>query len=182
MNNQQQQNSHPVPIEILPWYKLLNEMQMFLHQHEINQNRLLNGLLPANSLWFWGGGVKTTINPDLAWYCDDPLLSQFAQNLEMAPQSISALNHSKNSSDALIVDLRVLSALKSGQGESLTGLLLDIDRRLFKPMLESVDAGSCRLGLRAGFKYDFEMQPRSRFQFWKRRKCLLDWQMHSDDF
>ena len=165
---------------ILPWYKLLNEMQMFLHQHEINQNRILNGLLPANSLWFWGGGVPTTVKQTLLWYCDDPLLNRFAQSLGMAPESVSALNNSKITSDALIVDLRLLSALKSGQGEPLTDLLLDIDQRLFKPVLESVEAWNCRLGLRAGFQHDFEMHPYSKFKFWKSHKSLLDWQMHSD--
>ena len=41
----------------LPWYKLLNEIQMFMHQHEVNQRRLQRGMLPINSLWFWGAGA-----------------------------------------------------------------------------------------------------------------------------
>ena len=38
----------------LQWYKLLNEMQMFLHQHPHNQQRLLEGQLMFNNLWCWG--------------------------------------------------------------------------------------------------------------------------------
>ena len=29
--------------QILPWYKLLNEIQMFMHQHEVNQQRMQRG-------------------------------------------------------------------------------------------------------------------------------------------
>ena len=39
------------------WNQLLNEMQMLLHTHAINQVRESMGELPANSLWLWGGGA-----------------------------------------------------------------------------------------------------------------------------
>jgi hypothetical protein len=35
----------------LSWFKLINEMQMFLHQHPVNQQRERQGLTPVNSLW-----------------------------------------------------------------------------------------------------------------------------------
>lgn len=34
----------------------LNELQMLLHDHPINQAREARGELPVNSLWLWGGG------------------------------------------------------------------------------------------------------------------------------
>lgn len=39
--------------------KLLNESQMLLHLNPVNEKRENNGLLTANSLWFWGEGVLT---------------------------------------------------------------------------------------------------------------------------
>lgn len=38
------------------WNQLVNEIQMLLFTHPVNQEREANGLLPCNSLWFWGGG------------------------------------------------------------------------------------------------------------------------------
>jgi len=38
------------------WRGYLNEVQMLLHAHPVNQSRVDRGQLPANSLWFWGGG------------------------------------------------------------------------------------------------------------------------------
>lgn len=34
----------------------LNELQMLLHDHPVNQAREARGELPVNSLWLWGGG------------------------------------------------------------------------------------------------------------------------------
>ena len=39
------------------WRRLMNEAQIILHNHPINLERLDHGQLPANSLWFWGGGA-----------------------------------------------------------------------------------------------------------------------------
>jgi hypothetical protein len=38
------------------WRHLFNEAQVILHNHPINTRRVARGLLPANSLWFWGAG------------------------------------------------------------------------------------------------------------------------------
>jgi len=39
------------------WRALLNEAQITLHNHPLNAERIQKGLLPVNSLYFWGGGV-----------------------------------------------------------------------------------------------------------------------------
>ena len=39
------------------WNQLLNEMQMLLHDHPVNQAREVSGELPVNSIWLSGGGV-----------------------------------------------------------------------------------------------------------------------------
>jgi len=39
------------------WRRWQNEIQMLLHEHPVNQARERDGLPPANSVWFWGGGT-----------------------------------------------------------------------------------------------------------------------------
>lgn len=53
---------------------LLNELQMLLHDHPVNQGREVRGQLPVNSLWLWGGGVLPQARrPDtLKIATDDP--------------------------------------------------------------------------------------------------------------
>jgi hypothetical protein len=38
------------------WHGILNEIQMLLHDHAINQSREQNSLVPINSIWLSGGG------------------------------------------------------------------------------------------------------------------------------
>jgi hypothetical protein len=162
--------------QILPWYKLLNEFQMFLHQHEVNQQRVQRGLLAINSLWFWGAGSRPpTHDSNLAWYCDDPLLNRFAESLGLAPQSCAGIDISSGSTDALVVDLRLLEFLKTGLVIPLDQLLLDIDRELLKPLLARTDKGRMQVLLRAGYEFDFEMKPSARMKFWRRHRNLSSW-------
>ncbi len=72
-----------VPGEYLPegkdaatYRNLLGEIEMSLHDHEVNRRRVAAGEQPVNSLWLWGGGLaperKTRPQPRL--FADDPLL------------------------------------------------------------------------------------------------------------
>lgn len=58
---------------------LIGEIEMALHEHEVNQRREESGQQPVNSLWLWGGGTapeqKTRPQPPL--FSDDPLLTGF---------------------------------------------------------------------------------------------------------
>lgn len=61
------------------FHQLLGELQMLLHDHEVNIARQTVGQPAINSLWFWGGGVapepvKRPL-PDL--YSGDPLFNGF---------------------------------------------------------------------------------------------------------
>jgi hypothetical protein len=40
---------------------LLSELQMALHDHDVNLQRVANGRLPVNSLWIWGGGTAPEV-------------------------------------------------------------------------------------------------------------------------
>jgi hypothetical protein len=42
--------------DALPFRVKMNELQMLLHEHPVNEARESRGVLPVNSLWLWGGG------------------------------------------------------------------------------------------------------------------------------
>lgn len=39
------------------WHSILNETQMLLHRHPVNEAREQRDLPPVNSIWPWGGGI-----------------------------------------------------------------------------------------------------------------------------
>ena len=50
----------PTGDDSLQWHRMINEMQMLLHAHPVNQARETAGQPAINSVWLWGGGVKPT--------------------------------------------------------------------------------------------------------------------------
>lgn len=57
------------------YHQLLGELQMALHEHEVNQQRTESGQLAINSLWLWGGGLapEAAARPLPILIADDPL-------------------------------------------------------------------------------------------------------------
>lgn len=75
-----------MPNEYLPsgegaagFRQLVSEVEMALHEHEVNRRRQASGKQPVNCLWIWGGGVapdqETVPHPPL--FGDDPLLTGY---------------------------------------------------------------------------------------------------------
>ena len=161
--------------QILPWYRLLNEIQMFMHQHPINDERLRQGRLPINSLWFWGAGQRPTLASRPRWFCDDALLNHFAASLGMPVEPCSSVASGGDIGDALIVDLRLLQWLKAGLETSLDQILLDIEHSFLAPVLQGLKGRRASLRLRAGFRQDFELRPSAKLKFWRRPASLAAW-------
>ena len=72
-----------MPNEFMPsgdtadsYRSLVSEVEMALHDHDVNLRRQEQGLQPINCLWFWGGGFapeqQTVPHPPL--FANDPLL------------------------------------------------------------------------------------------------------------
>lgn len=57
------------------WRQLLNEVQIILHQHPVNEARAAQGKPALNSLWFWGAGcLPTQVGSDVEQVFSDTLL------------------------------------------------------------------------------------------------------------
>ena len=161
--------------QVMPWYRLINEFQMFMHQHPLNSARLQQGRLPINSLWAWGAGTRPVPSARPLFYCDDPLLRHFAASLGMQLESCNKLQGEAELDHALIVDLRLLQLLKAGLDARLDELLLEIENQLLKPLLRALQRRPVPLLLRAGYRLDFALGTRAGFKFWRRPGNLLDW-------
>lgn len=65
--------------DLATFRNLSSEVEMSLHDHEVNLRRQEEGLQPVNGLWFWGGGFapeqRTAPHPPV--FADDPLLKGY---------------------------------------------------------------------------------------------------------
>lgn len=131
------------------YHRLLGELQMLLHDHEVNVRRQEAGLPEINSMWLWGGGIapepKALSLPDL--YSSDALFAgywagakgtsqpwlDFAACISSSPHGFVAVVD-EESADALPAQLVGLaSLLRRGRLRRLIvlfrdGLKVELDR------------------------------------------------------
>ena len=92
------------------WDQLLNEMQMLLHEHPVNQQREAWGELPVNSLWLSGGGVlprQIKTGYQTIW-ADDTLVKGLAISAKLPymplPHSVEQLLDNSHGETLLVLE------------------------------------------------------------------------------
>lgn len=177
-------NRHlPTGEESKRWHSLLNEIQMLLHEHPVNQAREARGEPPVNSVWLWGAG-RLPGDATAHWQSvtsDDPLATGFAQ--------IAGLRHRPLPADAgtwldrLPEDGRQLVILDSlrtpfalGDFEAWRAQAVEIEQRWCSPLVAALKSG--RIGMLTVCVPDgaelrsFECTRNDLRRFWRRLKPL----------
>lgn len=123
--------------------RLISEVEMALHEHEVNLRRLEQGLQPINCLWLWGGGFApeqtTTEHPPL--FAGNPLLAGYWLSKTSVsapwPGSIAACAEASDAGFVAVIpghdDAQLLASclhelrdlLKSGQVDRLVLMFRD---------------------------------------------------------
>ena len=156
----------------LPWYQLINEVQMFMHDRAVNQQRIQAGLLPINSLWCWGSGALVPpLDRAIQCYCNDSLLSAFVDRAGLPRRPLTDLLRLELAANNIYIDLSLLEALKSPQSDDWQALLCGLETNLFKPLVEAVSRGQFQFRLRTG-PDDFTMTRFSALKYWRKP---IDW-------
>lgn len=78
--------------DAMAWHALMNEAQMLLHDHPVNQAREARGELPVNGLWIWGAGRLASLapRPAQAVFATDPLVLGLARESGMGAAPLPA--------------------------------------------------------------------------------------------
>ena len=134
------------------WQTLLNEAQMLLHTHPINQQREQHGQPTINSLWFWGGGKptppQTTINHILSSSPEKAQLLAIAaacdwqtmhQSFDMESYLAGMSGH-----HVLILDQLLHPAIMDNPDEFQAALTV-LDKRFFAPIKQAFSQGKVEL-------------------------------------
>jgi hypothetical protein len=162
------------------WHTLLNEIQMLLHSHPVNEKREQRGELTVNSIWPWGGGVlpeNMTAPYAQVWANDD-----LARGLAVAagvPRAETPTSAAEWLSQAAPgVNLIVLDALRSAalSGDFLRWRenLLRLENDWFAPLRQALSSGRLS-GLSLHVFADtsaqsFSISRADSWKIWRRRK------------
>jgi len=165
------------------WHQVLNEIQMVLHEHPVNEAREARGEPAVNSVWLWGAGHLPSglAAPFQSVTADDPLALGLAQ--------AAGLRHRPVPSDAdtwlgrlpgegrqlLVLDaLRLPLAL--GDGDAWRQRIAELEAVWFAPLLAALKGN--HIGMVTVLVPDgaelraFESTRNDLRHFWRRPKPL----------
>ena len=146
---------------------LLSEIEMALHEHEINRRRAEQGYPPVNSLWIWGGGVAPDIvsRPQPPLFADDPLLLGYwasaSASASVWPGDISGCLDAADGGFVAVVPQQLPGA------ESLADTLGKLRRAVQSGRLSRLT-----LLFRDGLAADIRRS--HAWRFWRRDTAMLD--------
>ncbi|HET9679929.1 MAG TPA: hypothetical protein VFP95_05120 [Gammaproteobacteria bacterium] len=145
---------------------LLNQLQMLLHVHPVNQVRTEQGKLTANGVWFWGGGAFGEINPrqwDAVW-TNTALFRGLALLAGNEPARVPDNFNTWFAADPQGEQLIVLPAvdLKALESEWFEPMLLALQEKLLDKVVINLPAS----------KRTFSLTPRRLKYFWRRPLAL----------
>ena len=154
------------------WQRTMNEAQILLHNHALNEARSASGRAPINSLWLWGNGtLDAPLQPPLpAMQAGDPLALGLARaaGLQAGPPDVGR---------ALQADtLVVLDALREPalqlDLEPWRAALTRLERDWFAPLAGALARGRLqRLTLSAAGDrgtLELEVTASARWKFWRK--------------
>lgn len=160
--------------DALHWHRWLNELQMLLHAHPVNQAREEAGQLPINSVWLWGGGELPSGTPreDIAVHADDPAVRGLAKahGCSWAPLPAAARDWRAAAASQQLI---VLNPLDLSDPQAA---LENLDAQWLAPLLAELRAGRiARLSLWLEGTHDlrgFTLARGDLYRFWRRASTL----------
>jgi hypothetical protein len=152
---------------------LMNEMQMLLHEHPVNERRARQRQAPVNALWLWGFGAFDVAAEGLpgtsGWTLrtDDPWLRAFWHLHGGTEESLAAAG-------AVVAGHELIALAQpptSDPGEALA----ELDSSLLARLASAVRGGALRLlEIHDGARV-LTLDAHARLRFWRRPIGLEQW-------
>ena len=153
------------------WRSLLNEIQMLLYGHTVNQARELIGKSPANGLWVWGGGkLADVLCPYEMVLSDDVFFSGLAGKKKRIVPKGFADCRSNPCDGKFLVDLDAMDGWES------------LEQFWFKELVQALKSGlipELTLWLATESRVtQYKIARRHLFKFWRKKQSLTQLLAH----
>jgi len=157
-----------------PWRQRLNGIQMCLHDHPVNREREARGLLPINSVWFWGAG-RWVPPPAPRWqriFTDDPLLAAVAAGFGMAHHPLEALGTSAAPGKVLVLDTRLWPADVRRDPLAWLAGVARFNDEILRVLTRRMNEEKFAMRLHDEHGRRFHLSPRQRWRLWRRARPI----------
>lgn len=151
------------------WRHTLNEIQMLLHEHPVNQRRESRGKLPINSVWLWGGGRRRAVPGQPFSHVGGTNALALALAASSGARTTVPGGVPDRAANTLIV--AEASAARFGDDEAWRQALAEIERAWFTPLLSALTRrnldGLVVVALHPRACERFEATPMDLLKFWR---------------
>lgn len=158
--------------------QLMNDIQMTLHNSDVNKRRQEEKQLPINSVWFWGyGELPKIIERQWSFVLSDEMLAKglsmvAATPFQELPESFNDIEKKNSSYNGLIV---LDTFQKYSYYHDLEGwleALLKTELNWFKPLLVALKQKQFdELTIQTNIN-SLTLNSACRYKFWKKKKSL----------
>ncbi|NNK37958.1 MAG: hypothetical protein HKP03_05725 [Xanthomonadales bacterium] len=157
---------HP---EALHWRRILNEIQVALHNCPVNVRRRQTGRQEINSVWFWGGGFIPDAAPHDVFdtvYSDHAVTRGLAiiNDCRLRPQAEAEQPGFHKAGRTVLIDWTAAGGSPDSELERVEWLV--------RPLAERVRLGEAVLTLVDGDGEGGLFDSAAQRRFWRRRKAL----------
>jgi hypothetical protein len=157
---------------------LLNELQMLLHQHPVNEQREEQGRPTINSLWFWGNGEAPPAfeSPFSRVWSTDPIARGLARlsdtpQEEVPQDAIQWLADAGTESTSLVHWDPIHQAQTLADPEAWSEALQRLEQDWLIPLTEALKDGRfAGLTLVGGDGHEYRVTRRGLRRWWRRDK------------
>jgi hypothetical protein len=159
------------------------EIEMWLHDHAVNDARSRRGEPPVTALWLWGAGPVAPADPrdpasgataststDIAFgrdaYLQGLWAARGAKVFPLPQQLADVFSYPQAQRAVLVIEIGLM--LQSHPTWTFFDAVAQIDRSFIAPAVEALNRGQCdRLVILAN-DYQLTLQARDRLKFWRR--------------
>ena len=173
------------------WNQILNEAQMLLHAHPVNEAREQQGLATINSLWLWGGGIAQSLPTGTlhSVWANDALARGLALSTQVAwhtlPQQASAClaniapntkSNLRSSAESWIVFDGLRRTAWYGDDDAWRAGVAQLEENWIAPLEQALYAGRINsltlYALNDQSLLSIRIKPSGRYFFWRPRQAL----------
>ena len=158
--------------------QLMNDIQMTLHDSDVNKKREQDKKLPINSLWFWGyGELPKIIGRQWSYVMSDEMLAKGLSMIAATPyEELPESYHQIIKKDDDYNGLLVISSCKQySHYHDLEGwleALMLYESNWFQPLMESLKSRELDQLFIKTDTVSISIDKSSTYKFWKKQKSL----------
>ncbi len=160
--------------------RLSTEIEMWLHEHPVNDARTRRGQTPVTGLWLWGGGAAARTAAAAEDLSDPPsdiafgrdaylhgLWSSMGKKVYPLPQELADVFGYSHARRAVLV-IEICPMLHSAPALTLLDALVQIDRRFLHPAVVALRSGKLERIVLLVNDRQLVMRRQDRFKLWRR--------------